>query len=154
MAATLTKLTSKPAREAVYGLLGIPCVYEIDKDVLKRNYHAAVRAVHPDGSGDTVSTVSSNYSSAALNHAFATLKDDFLRARLFTVPAPVSGAFLGECIELDERIRQGEDLTGYLEERIRECMKRYEDPESVTKWGYYRRLQELLRERGGGAVAR
>lgn len=71
--------------------------------------------------------------------------DDFSRAKLFTTPAETLGnEFLEECIKLEERITEGENMKEYLKEKVKECRSRYREPEYVAKWAYYKRLLDRI----------
>lgn len=123
-----------------YSILGMPPVYEIDKGQLKSAYYSLSKSQHPDV------TNNDGNSSASLNSAYTTLSDDFLRARLFTNPGTPSPEFLMDCLELETRIRGGEDLRPLLRERIRECTQNYSNPVSLAQWAYYRRLHSMACE--------
>lgn len=132
--------TKIPANKQYFDVLNLPYAYDIDKELLKTNYYLASKLAHPDRRSST------GTESALLNKAFSVLRDDFLRAKLFSVPSEVSGEFLEECLVLEERIRKGESLEKYLKERIEDCKKRYFDPKYLGRWGYYERLLEMARQ--------
>jgi len=121
----LNRINSIPLHKSYFDLFSLPHRYEIDKGLLKRRYFQASKT---------------SASPRELNEAYSILQDDFLRAKLFTVPCEVDKDFLEECLVMEERIRGGEDLSGELRRRIEECKERYKEPEYVTRWGYYKRL--------------
>lgn len=123
-----------------YGVFGLPLAYDIDKGKLKTAYYTLSRTQHPD------IAARDDGSSAGLNSAYATLCDDFLRARLFTDPTSPSPEFLLDCLELETRIRGGEDLRPLLRGRIAECTLNYNNPVCLAQWAYYRRLYALACE--------
>ncbi len=55
--------------------LGLPGRFRVDADALERNYLARSREVHPDHAGDAALEAS-----AALNEAYAVVRDPFRRA--------------------------------------------------------------------------
>ena len=84
--------------------LGLPGRFSVDPAELERAYLARSREVHPDfGLGGL-------HASAALNEAYATLKDPFRRAdyllSLHDAPPapPLTPAFLMQAMELRERL--------------------------------------------------
>ncbi len=97
--------------------LGLPRRFSVDAAELDRAYHAASRAVHPDfhGGGTTADQSASLEWSAALNEAYATLKDPFRRAEHLLAleggPAATDGrqmpqAFLAEMLDARERVEE------------------------------------------------
>lgn len=140
------KITDSSALDTNYfDLLNLPKSFHIDKTLLKQNYYSASKQSHPDlcnkGSMDAAD-------SRVLNKAYSVLNDDFLRAKLFTVPSESADqSFLEKCIELEDRIVNGEDLSKYLLEKIEECKEHYTDPEYLCRWGYYKRLCEMTKNR-------
>lgn len=125
--------------KAIFGIFSLPPVYNVDKARLKKAYYALSRATHPDVSRN--STARSSF----LNSAYATLNDDFLRAKLFSSPSnTLSARFLQHCLALEERIASGEDLRALIDRYIAECMEHYSEPEWLSKWAYYKRLREMM----------
>lgn len=125
-----------------FKILNLPKSFFLDKNVLKDNYYSISKKYHPD-----IAVEKNNEMSHILNKAYSILNDDFSRAKLFTVPSEnVEPEFLEKCIELEDRIRKGEDLTKLLEKKIEECKKNYLNKEYVTKWGYYKRLYDLNKQ--------
>src|SRR5262245_16775358 len=57
--------------------LGLPARFSVDAAALERNYLARSRAVHPDHAGDSAAALEA---SAALNEAYAVVRDPFRRA--------------------------------------------------------------------------
>ena len=100
-----------------YERLGLPGRFSVDLAALERAYLDRSREVHPDYHvvrGDRDETAS-----AALNEAYATLRDPFRRAEYLlslhlgeaTPPTvPQSPAFLMQAMELRERLEEGGDL--------------------------------------------
>ncbi|KAI4292696.1 molecular chaperone HscB [Pancytospora philotis] len=138
----------------IFGVFRMPPAFQIDKEQLKREYYRLSKAAHPDvqmrvpstgGRGISGALPAQRIDSAQLNEAYSTLKDDFLRAKLFTSPSEaVSPRFLNECLELEERISRGANLRQELRGRIAECKRHYDDPEWITRWAYYRRLDDMI----------
>lgn len=146
-----------------FKIFNLPKSYNISKDVLKQKYYDLSRQIYNDKFNKGLFTViSSNkdlsskdlsnkdlsnnrvYPFHTVNLAYKTLNDDLERAKLFTLPSKsISSSFLEECIKLEERIESGENLKEYLEKKIEECKKNYNDPVYLCKWGYYKRLQEM-----------
>src|SRR5438874_10466984 len=92
--------------------LGLPRRFRLDPAALERNYLAASREVHPDFTGNDPASLQM---AAALNEAYATLRDPFRRAEyLLTVEGgPSAGEvkqmpaeFLEEMLELRMRIEE------------------------------------------------
>src|SRR4051794_25405272 len=92
--------------------LGLPRRFRLDAAELERNYLARSREVHPDFTGDDPASLAE---SAALNEAYATLRDPFRRAEyLLTVEGGPSAAdvkqmppeFLEEMLNLRMRIEE------------------------------------------------
>jgi len=92
--------------------LGLPRRFRLDAADLERNYLARSREVHPDFTGNDPASLRE---SAALNEAYATLRDPFRRAEyLLTVEGSPSAAdvkqmpaaFLEEMLELRMRIEE------------------------------------------------
>ena len=96
--------------------LGLPRRFSVDASDLERNYLARSREVHPDfHSGDTDAVEDA---SAALNDAYATLRDPFRRAEhlLLLLGGPsakddksLPPAFLMEMLELREVIETAKE---------------------------------------------
>lgn len=132
------------ARE-YFGAFNMEPHYEIDKSRLRQSYYILSKALHPDTSA--LRRAGPSPDSALLNAAYANLKDDFLRAKLFTTPSQaISPDFLTGCLELEERIDNGEDIGQLLDDRMAECQLHFAEPIWLARWGYYRRLKGLLRE--------
>jgi len=129
-------------KSSVFGLFMMKPAFSLNKDDLKRNYYKLSKECHPDmGSGDS----SRIYE---LNKAYGLLQDDYARAKLFTKPAEkVSNEFPSKCLDLEDQIRanRSSSIGEYLEGKIEECKSKYEDPEKVAEWSYYRRLRNLLK---------
>lgn len=134
-------------REEAFGALGLEPRFHVDKGLLKKQYYALSKTVHPDimarrtshgaGSGPADDIV-------GLNKAYEILSDDFTRARLFTAPVDsVDAVFLAECLDMESRLAAGEDLGAELRGRIEECKSNYTDPKYIAKWAYYRRLLDM-----------
>jgi molecular chaperone HscB len=92
--------------------LGLPRRFPLDAAELERNYLARSREVHPDFAGNDSASLTE---SAALNEAYATLRDPFRRAEyLLTVEGgpPASDVkqmpaeFLEEMLDLRMRIEE------------------------------------------------
>src|SRR4051812_17231956 len=92
--------------------LGLPRRFRLDAAELERNYLAKSREVHPDFTGNDPASLGE---SAALNEAYATLRDPFRRAEyLLTVEGGPSAAdvkqmpaeFLEEMLDLRMRIEE------------------------------------------------
>src|SRR5690242_2478804 len=92
--------------------LGLPRRFRLDVTALERSYLAHSRLVHPDHAGDTPEALQA---SAALNEAYATLRDPFRRAEyLLRLEGGPSAAdvkqmpaeFLEEMLELRMRIEE------------------------------------------------
>jgi molecular chaperone HscB len=97
--------------------LGLPRRFRLDAAALEANYLARSRAVHPDHAGDAPESL---HAAAALNEAYATLREPFRRAEyLLQVEGGPSAAdvkqmppeFLEEMLELRERIEAVKDVT-------------------------------------------
>ncbi|ELA41124.1 uncharacterized protein VICG_01823 [Vittaforma corneae ATCC 50505] len=128
-----------------FDLFNLPRSFCIDKTLLKKNYYSASRKSHPDLCGKNNVSIADSH---ILNRAYSILNDDFLRAKLFTVPSEsVDPNFLEKCIELEDRIMSGEDLSKHLLEKMEECKAHYADPVYLCKWGYYKRLYEIIRNK-------
>ena len=120
-----------------YNLLKIPFEYQINKEILKKNYYKISMETHPD--------ITHENSFNSLNKAFSILKDDFERAKLFTKPVEtLESKFLEKCIKLEEKIIKGEDLTEKLNKKIEKCKSKFDDSVSVGKWAYFKRLLEKI----------
>ncbi|KAM0680488.1 hypothetical protein GINT2_001176 [Glugoides intestinalis] len=116
----------------------LPVSFEINKDKLKKNYYSLSMKNHPD------LVKNSKIEPQFINNAYEILRDDFLRAKLFTVPSEtLDQSFLEYCIELEDKIRQGNDLSNLLKRKINECKAHYTDPIAICKWGYYQRLLDI-----------
>ncbi|HEY1376689.1 MAG TPA: Fe-S protein assembly co-chaperone HscB, partial [Gemmataceae bacterium] len=92
--------------------LGLPRRFRLDAAELERNYLARSREVHPDFTGNDPGSLRE---SAALNEAYATLRDPFRRTEyLLTIEGGPSAAdvkqmpaaFLEEMLELRMRIEE------------------------------------------------
>ncbi len=92
--------------------LGLPRRFRLDAADLERNYLARSREVHPDFTGNDPASLRE---SAALNEAYATLRDPFRRAEYLLVveggPSAADvkqmpAAFLEEMLELRMRIEE------------------------------------------------
>lgn len=92
--------------------LGLPRRFRLDAAELERNYLAKSREIHPDFTGNDPVSLGE---SAALNEAYATLRDPFRRAEyLLTVEGGPSATdvkampaeFLEEMLELRMRIEE------------------------------------------------
>jgi molecular chaperone HscB len=92
--------------------LGLPRRFRLDAAELERNYLARSREVHPDFTGNDPASLGE---SAALNEAYATLRDPFRRAEyLLTVEGGPSAndvkqmppEFLEEMLDLRMRIEE------------------------------------------------
>ena len=128
----------------LFKLLKIPFNYNIDRDVLKKNYYQFSKESHPDINH---SSILSN-DIKLLNKAYSILNDDFYRAKLFTKPTEVlENEFLEKCLQLEERISEGEDLSKELEKGIDECKSDYRNSKSIAKWAYYKRLLDQISKR-------
>lgn len=124
----------------LFKILNLPIQYNVDRDLLKKNYYSISKEVHPD-----ISTHSSVQDIKILNRAYSTLNDDFYRAKLFTKPSSqLDSNFLEKCLELEERIHKGEDLSSELNKKIDKCKIDYSNPNSLAKWAYYRRLLDQI----------
>jgi molecular chaperone HscB len=97
--------------------LGLPRRFRLDAEALERSYLAHSRLVHPDHAGDTPEALQA---SAALNEAYAILREPFRRAEyLLQVEGGPSAAdvkqmpaaFLEEMLELRERIEDVKAVT-------------------------------------------
>ncbi|KAI5169963.1 molecular chaperone HscB [Pancytospora epiphaga] len=123
--------------------------YDIDKNKLKQSYYTLSKSAHPDMLHAKTSQLNSTcLDSAFLNTAYLNLKDDFLRAKLFTTAEnKISQDFLESCLKLEEQIENGEDIGVFLDKRIEECKRHYNDSKWLARWGYYVRLKDLLKER-------
>lgn len=100
-----------------YERLGLPGRFPVDLAALERAYLDRSREVHPDYRA--LSGAVDETASAALNEAYATLRDPFRRAEYLlslhlgeaTPPTiPQSPAFLMRAMELRERLEEGGDL--------------------------------------------
>ena len=100
--------------------LGLPGRFSLDAAELERQYLARSRAVHPDYhlGGATADLAASLELSAALNEAYNTLRDPFLRAdhllRLSGGPSATEQkqmppAFLAEMLEAREQVEEARD---------------------------------------------
>jgi molecular chaperone HscB len=101
--------------------LGLPRRFSIDADELERQYLALSREAHPDfhsGSG-AEAQADAETASAAINEAYATLKDPFRRAEALmellggpnvNAQKEMPPAFLMEMLELRERIEQADTV--------------------------------------------
>lgn len=126
-----------------FQLLKLPLEYNINKELLKKNYFQTSKHSHPDIKNNSL--VKTQGDIKLLNKAYSTLNDDFNRAKLFTKPSKkLNSDFLETCLTLEERILQGEDLKTEIEKNIEECKKEYKDPYSVGKWAYFNRLLEKI----------
>ncbi len=121
--------------------LGLPGRFSLDAAELERQYLARSRAVHPDYhlGGATADLAASLELSAALNEAYNTLRDPFLRADhlLRLVGGPTASeqkqmppAFLAEMLEAREQVEEARDenspCSGKLVELQDEFAGRYE----------------------------
>ncbi|KAI5149480.1 molecular chaperone HscB [Enteropsectra breve] len=128
-----------------YRVFDLPLKYEIDKNELKDKYYDMIKKSHPDALAARGSGIWNKKEASTLNNAYAVLSDDFMRAKLFTTPSSkIDQQFLGECLDLEDRINEGEPIAGYLDERIAACRNNYTSPEWVSKWAYYERLKKLF----------
>lgn len=131
-------LTHSQSSKSLFSMFNLPISFEINKDELKKKYYTLSMNNHPD------LVKVSKIEPQLINNAYETLRDDFLRAKLFTVPSEsLDQAFLEYCIQLEDKIRNGEDLSDFLKGKIDECKARYTDPMAVCKWGYYKRLLDI-----------
>lgn len=100
-----------------FSRLGLPKRFTLDAAELERNYLARSRTVHPDyhSGGPTADLAASLELSAALNEAYAKLRDPFARADylLGLEGGPMAAeqkqmppAFLAEMLEARERIEE------------------------------------------------
>ncbi len=100
-----------------FARLGLPRRFALDDDTLERQYLARSRAVHPDfhAAGASADLAASLELSAAINEAYNTLKDPFLRAEyLIKLEGGPSAAdqkempaeFLMEMLEAREQIEE------------------------------------------------
>src|SRR5688500_6957367 len=96
--------------------LGLPRRFRLDAAALERNYLARSREVHPDFTGNDPASL---HASAALNEAYATLREPFRRAEYLlglaggpsaTEVKQMPAAFLEEMLELRMRIEEVKDL--------------------------------------------
>src|SRR4051812_18131874 len=96
--------------------LGLPRRFRLDPAELERNYLAKSREVHPDYAGGDPASL---HAAAAVNEAYAVLRDPFRRAEyLLTVEGGPSAAdvkqmpaeFLEEMLELRMRIEEVKDV--------------------------------------------
>lgn len=135
-----------------YKILKLPLNYDVNKDILKKNYFSISKLTHPDTAhGAPLKNDQSKdknfVDTKLLNKAYSTIKDDFYRAKLFTSPAEkLESDFLENCMELEERILKGENLVEELSKKIEKCKKDYESPISVGKWAYFKRLLDKIRQ--------
>lgn len=163
-------MLEKNQKEFLYKIFDIPQKYNIDLNDLKKKYHLISKKVHPDLNYEKgcqtkehtkpinglfkkclnkVSKIfipggSINISSSDLNKAYDVLKDDYSRAKLFTVPADtLDTKFLNECMELEDRVLSGENITDLLQKKVDECKNNYNKPDYLAKWSYYNRLLKL-----------
>lgn len=126
---------------SLFRLFDMQPSFHIDKSLLKSKYFEACKRSHPDLHADSPASVGVQ----EVNRAYQVLMDDFSRAKLFTTPAETLGnEFLEECIKLEERITEGENMKEYLKEKVKECRSRYREPEYVAKWAYYKRLLDRI----------
>ena len=144
----------------VYGIFGMAPSYTVDKGALKKKYYELSKQTHPDrarygNDGDSASdkktqmVYGTEKTSSSVNEAYKILSDDFLRAKLFATPSDtIDQGFLTECLELEERIRDGEDIKEELNSRIEQCKRHFQSPEWLSKWAYYKRLLDMARELG------
>ncbi len=97
--------------------LGLPATFRVDGATLEGNYLAKSRAVHPDFHANATAEerVVMLAESAALNDAYATLREPLKRAEALlalhdasSTAAPVDQAFLMATMELRERLDGGE----------------------------------------------
>lgn len=128
----------KKAKE-YFDLFGIPLRYEINKDILKQKYYSLVKNTHPD------LNLEQNESSASyINRAYQIMNDDYMRAKLFTVPSQeLSPGFLSKCLLIEEKLNEGTDMTSKIDNQIEKCKKRYDKPKWITKWAYFKRLRDI-----------
>src|SRR5437016_4628720 len=96
--------------------LGLPRRFHLDPAALERNYLAKSREVHPDFTGNDPTSLRA---SAALNEAYATLRDPFRRAEyLLGIEGGPSAnevkqmpaEFLEEMLALRMRIEEVKDI--------------------------------------------
>ena len=127
--------------EDYFTRLGLPGRFSLDASELERQYLARSRAVHPDFhlGGSTADLGASLELSAALNEAYNTLRDPFLRAdyllRLAGGPSAAEQkqmppAFLAEMLEAREQVEEARaassPCSGKLVELQDEFAGRYE----------------------------
>lgn len=118
--------------------------YKIDKNQLKTNYYKLTKSAHPD-IGSHLCDKSTDISET--NKAYGVLLNDFLRAKLFTKPSSrVDVDFLMKCLDLEDRIRSGEDMKDVISFEIEKCRENYDKPEWISKWAYFERLQKMVNE--------
>jgi molecular chaperone HscB len=100
-----------------FARLGLPRRFRLDAAALEANYLARSREVHPDFTGNDPASLQA---SAALNEAYATLREPFRRAEyLLTLEGGPSAAavkqmpaeFLEEMLELRMRIGEVKEIT-------------------------------------------
>lgn len=135
-------------KPSFFSLFGMSPAFHIDKEALRRTYHALCRQHHPD-----VSRSESRL--AEINKAYRTLDNDLRRAEYMnTAPIPrLDEGFLVDVMEYEDRIRglgstrALERLRAELDGRVRECYQNYMKPESLAKWRYFERLVEMLNRR-------
>jgi molecular chaperone HscB len=107
--------------ENYFSLLGLPISFDIDKDLLIKNYHEIQRSIHPDNfanAGDRERRLSVQ-KAAQINDALNSLKNPLPRAiyllSLFAIELSdnkhVAPEFLMEQMELREALSQVNDKT-------------------------------------------
>lgn len=125
-----------------FDIFGIDPCYKINKNLLKKRYYSLIKSCHPD--------INNNLGEAEIfriNKAYSTLSNDFERAKLFGMPSEnIEQRFLEDCLALEERIGLGENITELLKKKINECKEQYNNPDALSKWGYYQRLLDLSKK--------
>src|SRR5436309_12403985 len=112
------------AEQSHFERLGLPRRFRLDAAALERNYLKRSRQVHPDFTGNDPASLRA---SAALNEAYATLREPFKRAEyLLTVEGGPSAA--------DSREMPAEFLEEMLDLRMRiEEVKAVRDPDRADR---------------------